>query len=234
MLPLGHVIRQHGLHFHCYTDDTQLYISSKSINPAILPTISGCLSDIKHWMDTNFVKLNCSKTELLITGPKSLLPSVQNIFVQTDSLTVTPSSTVRNLGATFDSSLSFKSHINNIHRVSFFHLGNIAHLHPSLPDSTAQTLIFAFITSRLDYCDSILYRLPSSALQKLQYIQNSAALLLTYTRSRDHITPVLKQLHWLPVSYRIHYKLLLITYKCLNNLAPSFRFFFRFQILLAK
>ena len=73
-----------------------------------------------------------------------------------------------------------------------------------------------------DYCNSILHGTTSKVLNKLQYVQNSAARLLTNTRSRDHITPVLRDLHWLPVKQRIHFKTLITTYKALNNLAPSY------------
>ncbi|XDV51162.1 hypothetical protein PO909_020089, partial [Leuciscus waleckii] len=222
MLPLGQIIRHHGLHFHCYADDTQLYMSTKSITPAILSTITNCISDIKTWMDNNFLKLNSNKTELLITGPKSLLSSIQNFTLLIDGHNVTPSLSVRNLGIIMDSTLSYRTHINHITKLFFFHLRNISRFGPSLTLSTAEILIHAFITSRLDYCNSLLYGLPTNQLQKLQYIQNSAARLLTHTRSREHITPVLQQLHWLPVHYRIQYKLLLLTYKSLHNLAPPY------------
>ena len=88
--------------------------------------------------------------------------------------------------------------------------------------SAAETLIHAFISSRLDYCNSILYGTTTKTLNKLQYIQNSAARLLTSTRSRDHITPILRDLHWLPIKHRIEFKILLTTYKSLHNLAPSY------------
>ncbi|XP_058480016.1 extracellular calcium-sensing receptor-like [Solea solea] len=90
MLPLGHIIRHHGLHFHCYADDTQVYIPTKSINSVILSTITHCLADIKTWMDHNFLKLNSNKTELILTGPNSLLPLAQNISLNIDSHSVTP------------------------------------------------------------------------------------------------------------------------------------------------
>ncbi|KAK0134910.1 hypothetical protein N1851_029372 [Merluccius polli] len=105
---------------------------------------------------------------------------------------------------------------------AFFHLKNISHLRPSLSFTAAETLIHAFITSRLDYCNSILYGTTSKLLHKLQYIQNSAARLLTHTRSRDHITPILQNLHWLPVPQRIQFKILLLTHKALHNQAPSY------------
>ncbi|XP_060780506.1 NACHT, LRR and PYD domains-containing protein 3-like [Neoarius graeffei] len=129
---------------------------------------------------------------------------------------------LKNLGIYMDPALSFKSHINHVTKTSFFHLRNIARLRPTLSTPAAETLIHAFITSRLNYCNSILYGLPSTVLQKLQYVQNSAAQLLTRSPSREHITSVLRQLHWLPIKQRIHFKILLITYKALNNLAPSY------------
>ena len=222
MLPLGLIIQNHGLKFHSYADDTQLYLSTRSITPATVSTITKCLSAIKTWMTANFLKLNYNKSEIIIIGPKSLLASSQDFALSIAGHTVNTSLQIRNLGFIFDPTLTFKPHIRHITKTAFFHLRNIARLRPTLSTSAAETLIHAFITSRLDYCNSLLYGLPSSVLQKLQYVQNSAARLLTHTGSRQHITPVLQQLHWLPVQQRIHYKVLLITYKALNNLAPPY------------
>ena len=97
-------------------------------------------------------------------------------------------------------------------------------MHASGPLSftTTQTLIHALITSRLDYCNSIQYGSPNTVLNKLQYVHNSATRLLTATRRYEHITPVLLNLHWLPVKHRINFKILLATFKALNNLALSY------------
>ena len=80
----------------------------------------------------------------------------------------------------------------------------------------------AFITSRLDFCNSLLYGLPKQTTERLQHVQNAAARMVALTHKHEHISPVLQELHWLPVEQRIIFKLLLMTFKCLNGIAPSY------------
>ncbi len=93
---------------------------------------------------------------------------------------------------------------------------------PMLSISNAEMLIHAFMISRLDYCNALLVGCSARLINKLHMVQNAAARVLTRTRKYDHISPVLSTLHWLPIKYRIDFKILLITYKALNGLAPQY------------
>ena len=96
------------------------------------------------------------------------------------------------------------------------------HIRKYLSHETVETLIHAFITSRLDYCSSLLYNTPAIDLNKLQWDQNAAVKLVRNVPHWEHITPVLQSLYWLPVKHHINYKILLLTFKALNGLAPSY------------
>ena len=89
---------------------------------------------------------------------------------------------------------------------------SIGRIRKYLPLDGLKALVNSFMISRLDYCNSLLYDIPKYQRDKLQRIQNTAARMITGTRSSDRITPILKSLHWLPVEVRINFKILLITY----------------------
>jgi len=92
----------------------------------------------------------------------------------------------------------------------------------SLTSEAAMTLVHSFVSTRLDYCNSVLYGIADNQLQRLQSVQNAAARLVTGTRRSEHITPVLQSLHWLPVRQRIVYKLATLVHKCLTGRAPAY------------
>ena len=222
MLPLGKIIRKHSIHFHCYADDTQLYLSMKPDEVDQLSKFKACLKDIKSWMTSNYLLLNSDKTEIIVLGPKHLRDQLIDGNFTLDGITITSRATVKNLGVTFDQDMSFQSHIKQITKIAFFHLRNIAKVRHILSQSDAEKLVHAFVTSRLDYCNSLLSGCPAKSLNSLQLVQNAAARVLTGARRGDHITPSLASLHWLPVKYRIEFKILLLTYKAYNGLAPQY------------
>ncbi len=180
------------------------------------------LKNLKDWMTNHFLLLNSDKTEILLIGPKNSTQNLVDYNLHLDGYTVT-SSTVKNLGVILDSNLSFENHISNVTKTAFFHLRNIAKLRNMLPVSDAEKLVHAFMTSRLDYCYALLGGCsPASSINKLQIVQNAAARVLTRSRKYDHITPIVQALHWLPIKFHISNKILLLTFKALNGLAPVY------------
>ena len=115
-----------------------------------------------------------------------------------------------------------KEHVRRIVQAASFAINKIGRLRRFLDSTSTERLVHAFVSSRLDYCNSLLYGLPSSEIDKLQRVQNSAARLVTCVRKCDPIKPVLHELHWLPVRERIIYKIALLTYKALHGMAPSY------------
>ena len=103
-----------------------------------------------------------------------------------------------------------------------YHLRNIRRIRKYLSKSAATTLVHAFITSRLDYGNSTYYGLPKRLVQKRQSVQNSAARLVNLSKRYDHISPIFRELHWLPVEQRMHFKIILLTFKCLHDMAPLY------------
>ncbi len=201
MLPLGNVIKRHGINFHSYANDTQLYIAVSPDDPGQVDTLLKCILDIESWMANNFLGLNQDKTQVLVIGPEV---QREKLNVRLKSTSFNPREQVKNLGVIFDHDLSFKPHIRDVTKKAFYPLKNIAKVHQFLSQANAETLIHAFITCRIDYCNALLSGLPKKNIAQLQLLQNSAARMLTRTRKRAHIAPVLKSLHWLPLSFRIH------------------------------
>ena len=107
-------------------------------------------------------------------------------------------------------------------KAAFYQLRNINRIKGFLSQKDQEKLIHAFISSRLDYCYGLLTGLPKKRIKHRQLIQNAAARVLTRTKRSEHITPVLKYLHWLPVSHRIDFKSLLMVYKSQNNVGFIF------------
>ncbi|KAI5089709.1 hypothetical protein C0J45_19844 [Silurus meridionalis] len=132
------------------------------------------------------------KTEVLLLGPHAARSKLSDYVAALDGVSVSACTAVKDLGVIIDPSLSFESHVNNITRIAFFHLRNIAKIRNMMSD--AEKLVHAFVTSRLDYCNALLSGCASKCINKLQLIQNAAARVLTRSRKYDHITPVLRNI----------------------------------------
>ena len=223
------IIQTHLPDAHCYADDSQLYLSFKPGNvsneKSALHAIELCIADIKTWMLSDKLKLNSEKTEFLIIGTRQQLSKINapDLSIAIGDCRVEPSTEpVKNLGSWFDSQLTMVPHINKSCGSAFYHLHNIRRIRKYLSRPAAEALVHAFVTSKIDYCNSLLYGLPSTHIQKLQRVQNAAARLVTGATRLCRITPLFISLHWLPVKFRINYKIVLLTFKCIHGLAPAY------------
>lgn len=220
--PIGEICRRHNLLYHCYADDTQIYMVIRPQHnwDTIAHNIEACLVDISAWMNANMLKLNQDKTELIVFAPKH--QPAHDIQLNVGIKTIKAAPVVKNLGVHFDSSMTMEKQVNAIAKSCYYQLRNIGRIRQFITTDACKTLLHSLVTSRLDYGNALLYGISDSATRRLQKVQNTAARLVSSTSKREHITPVLYSLHWLPVHYRPQYKILMHTYKALYGTAPSY------------
>ena len=227
---LNYIANKHGFNIHLYADDTQMYLEFNPLFEDVSKfeeKIVQCMNDIKNWMLANKLKLNPDKTEVLTVQSRNNFNSwsLDSLHISAKEEPISPSPVVKSLGVKFDSFLNFEHHINAIVQECNMHLRNLWVIGSKLSFELKRQLIHCLIFSRLDYCNGVLYGLPDVALKKLQKIQNSCARFLFgpgVIRKWDSVTPFLKDAHFLPVKQRIEFKLGLMVFKCLNNMAPQY------------
>ena len=217
------IAEKFNINFHLFADDTQLYCTfdkGKATEAASL--LEECIEEIRQWMRRNMLKLNDSKTEILCIGSKHMMSNagVSSLAVGESNVQVTTSA--RNIGVIMDDRLSMADHINATCKSAYLNLRNIACARRYLTEDTTSTLVHSLVTSKLDCLNALFYGLPDTLIKKLQRIQNHAANVIKRRKKHDHVTPLLVELHWLPVKRRIRYKVLLLTFRYLNGKAPKY------------
>lgn len=220
---LGALLREQDVSYHLYADDSQLLLTCDPRDPfPAIARMEACIHAVQAWMGCHSLKMNGDKTEILLITSKPMRKALPDIQLCIDGHNVQPSTSAKNLGVTFDHHASMERHITSVCRLSYMQLRRLRRIKKLLPRDVLEALVHAFVTSRLDYCNSLYLGIPQNQLERLQRIQNCAARLVTDSGAREHITPVLQTLHWLPVKQRVLFKVLLIVFKSMHNLTPQY------------
>jgi Reverse transcriptase (RNA-dependent DNA polymerase) len=220
--PLAKLVSSFGVSYAQFADDTQLYIALEDDNSKT--RLSECFRAVQHWLDLNGLSMDPGKTEAIVIGTsaRKRMEGLVNT-VDLGCVSVSPVSSVRSLGVTIDDTLSFDEHVNNVCKSCKFHIRALRHIRCHIPEDAAKTIACSMVNGRLDYCNCVLYHTSSANFNKLQQVRNSVARIITRRRPLDHITPVLQDHPWLPVQYRIQYKLAVTTFKVLTTQELSYR-----------
>src|SRR6218665_719633 len=165
------------------------------------------------------LRLNLSGSNCHPTSTTDVLHTVLNLG---PDCSIKLADVVCDLGFLLDSMLSMKHQISSLTKSCFFHLRCIWQARKCVNEKCLHTLVQAFVVSRLDYCNSVLYGLPASTLQPLTTVLHCAEKLIRNLSPRDHVTPTLRELHWLPIPARINFKICLLMYRVYTNSSPSY------------
>jgi len=221
-VPIEDIIIAHSLQSMIFLDDTQMYlVMQRSKQSSCLSKLELCAQDILSWMADNELLCNSSKTEILHFS-SCYLQRQPIAAANIAGFEIKTSVNARDIGVTLDQCLTMSTHVSNLCKSASFALKRIGNIRQYLDQLSTEKLVHAFVSSKLDYCNSLLYGLPDKEISKIQRVQNSSARLVTKAKRADHITPILRKLHWLPVRKRLIFKILLFTYKILNGLAPCY------------
>lgn len=196
--PLHQIALAHGVSSHFYADDTQFLKSFRIGDDGeeqrkAFDCLSDCIASTKRWMTINKLKLNEDKTDALMVYSGTGRAKPLNLSLMAAGVSITLSTTSRNLGVLFDSHLTMEPKTRLVCKKAYFHLRRIARIRKYLSDTATAQLIHTFVTSLLDSGNSLLAGIPSTRLSKLQRVQNSAARLLVRSKRADPITPHLKK-----------------------------------------
>ena len=207
-MPMQRIIRKHGVVYHKYADDTQLYVTYK---PNVLgdmqravKQLEDCISEIRVWMINRMLKLNDNKTDMVIYMSQYHLNKYGRCDISIGDSTISPVECVRNLGVQIDQHLTMDKQVTAVCKACNFHLYRLSSIRRYITTDAARSVVQALITSRLDYCNSLLANLTNTQMKRLKSIQHKAARLVT------------------PVECRITYKLMVLVYKCVNGTAPAY------------
>ncbi len=224
--PLGEIIENCGLNRQTYADDTGIYHSISPVDTAsqtiTLLKINTCIDKIKEFMFANKLKINDEKTIFMVLGTNYWTETLNKNSIKIGDTQIESSNSTKNLGIIFDKEMTLHEHVNYICKKGFYHVKDLFALRKFLNQKETNTAAHAFVTSILDYGNSLFYGISQYLIEKMQVLQNAAVRAVVRKRKFDKISKDRMDLNWLPIEARIKFKYLLITWKCLHGKAPCY------------
>ena len=208
------LVESFGFRVHLYADDTQFHDSCRLTDAAVLAARAmRVIEAVMDWMSSNRLRLNADKTQFIWLGTSHFLDVLQINSIPANEV-------VNNLGVYFDPELLMERQVNKLCQVCYFHLRRLRTVRRSLTKESLLTLVHAFITSRVDHCNGVLYGSNGYLLDRLQSVLNSAArLILGVPKFGSVSTAIRNELHWLPIGKRIQFKIALLVRHCIVGAA---------------
>lgn len=218
--PVSDLIDGYGMSHHLYADDIAIF-TSFDLNgyDASLSLLQDCVFHLQDWFNANRLKLNPAKSELIVC-PCHLCPTPD--IVSLGVINVSASPVVKYLGVSLDSSLSFENHIQRVSRESFAFLRNMWKIRQFVSDPVVLKCVHAFIFSKLDYCNVALSHCPQYRLRPLQRVLNACVRLVKRIPRYNRVSPFLRELGWLPINFRIQFKICCLVHRCLHGPCPTY------------
>ena len=201
-----------------YADDHQLFKKFVPIfqTQVLGSSVNRCLQAVSEWMTSFFLKLNKSKTKILVLAPPSVMSLIDIHGMFLDDECIRFVSNAKNLGVWLDENLDFKTHIQKVVSSCFMVLRKISRIKSFLPRECLNTVVCSLVLTKLDNCNALYYKINGNELNKLQSVQNAAVRLVGGKSKYDRasISPLFEELHWLKIRERIVFKLCLIVHEC--------------------
>ena len=212
------------MHFVVYIGDVQAYTHCHPDHAlTVVQQMCHAMDKLASWLASNRLLLNASKTQFIWLGGRKRLANVDRCAVAKAFPCVTFFDSVRDLGVILDEELSFSKHVNQLTRGCYYQIRQLRVISRSLSEDSAATLVHAFVTSRLDYCCSILVGLPQLLISRLDRVLRSAARLIGRIPKYASVSSYMRDtLHWLPISQRIEYRIASLVWRCLLGCAPTY------------
>ena len=205
-----------------YADDHAFTQAFTQKDTLVKQLVEEKVNRIKSWMSMNHLQMNNTKTEFITFGTTYLLNKKNLDSITFGDTTVKSSKTIKFLGVLLDETLSFKQHVAAHAKSALYGIHLIKNVRKYLTMATTKMLMCTLVLSQLDCLNSILINTSLTTTKPYQKIKNQAARIIYKKTKWTSATSSMKQLHWLPIRYRCHFKLLTIVYKTLHGMGPAY------------